>query len=328
MVKFFYIFCLFRKSSEFPAEQMSEEEKQEVSEEVRKAQREMAAKNLRKKLEEIEMTDFEEEKYRSILQEVASSVSQLRLVLESLESKSKERKWVKRKTEGDLDETRLVEGITGERAVYKKRGEEKSFFAGHMESKIRILFVLDVSASMYHFDSQDGRLQRLLSCVVMIIEAFKSFSKKYSLAVYGHSGDAPLIPFVEFGEVPGNAKDVLRILKKMQAHTEYCASGDHTLEAIQMGVDLACKEEAGDYFCFVLSDANLSRYHLSAEQVCRALNRSEKVNSFVIFIASVDNEADQLKKALPVGKAHICLNNSKLPLVFKQIFTEHMLKDF
>jgi len=39
-------------------------------------------------------------------------------VLESLEAKKKERQWLKNQTEGDLDDGKLVEAITGEKNVY------------------------------------------------------------------------------------------------------------------------------------------------------------------------------------------------------------------
>lgn len=33
--------------------------------------------------------------------------------------------WVKRQTDGELDDSRLTEGLTGEATVYKRRGMEK-----------------------------------------------------------------------------------------------------------------------------------------------------------------------------------------------------------
>jgi hypothetical protein len=48
--------------------------------------------------------------YQSYLQSVQSEISLLRLALNGLESKG-ERGWIRMKSEGELDETRLVEGI-------------------------------------------------------------------------------------------------------------------------------------------------------------------------------------------------------------------------
>jgi von Willebrand factor A domain-containing protein 8 len=39
-----------------------------------------------------------------------------------LAAREEERVWVKRQTDGELDDTRLTEGLTGEVAVYKRRG--------------------------------------------------------------------------------------------------------------------------------------------------------------------------------------------------------------
>lgn len=39
--------------------------------------------------------------------------------------KEEERVWVKRQTDGELDDSRLTEGLTGEATVYKRRGLEK-----------------------------------------------------------------------------------------------------------------------------------------------------------------------------------------------------------
>jgi von Willebrand factor A domain-containing protein 8 len=42
-----------------------------------------------------------------------------------LSAKEEERVWIKRQTDGELDDTRLTEGLTGESTVYKRRGNEK-----------------------------------------------------------------------------------------------------------------------------------------------------------------------------------------------------------
>jgi von Willebrand factor A domain-containing protein 8 len=42
-----------------------------------------------------------------------------------LEAREEERVWIKRQSDGELDDTRLTEGLTGEANVYKRRGMEK-----------------------------------------------------------------------------------------------------------------------------------------------------------------------------------------------------------
>lgn len=42
-----------------------------------------------------------------------------------LSAKEEERVWVKRQTDGELDDSRLADGLTGEATVYKRRGMAK-----------------------------------------------------------------------------------------------------------------------------------------------------------------------------------------------------------
>ena len=43
----------------------------------------------------------------------------------SPQAKGKERQWLRNQAYGDLDETKLIEGIVGERAIYKRRAEKE-----------------------------------------------------------------------------------------------------------------------------------------------------------------------------------------------------------
>lgn len=45
-------------------------------------------------------------------------------MLQSTQAKRKEREWLKQQQAGELDENRIVEGITGENRIYKKRGKK------------------------------------------------------------------------------------------------------------------------------------------------------------------------------------------------------------
>ena len=42
-----------------------------------------------------------------------------------LNTREEERVWVKRQTDGELDDSRLMEGLTGETTVYKRRGMDR-----------------------------------------------------------------------------------------------------------------------------------------------------------------------------------------------------------
>lgn len=71
----------------------------------------------------IELTEYELKSYDKYVHDVQAEVQALRSILESVQAKNKERTWIKGKATGELDETRLVEGMTGESHIYKKRGK-------------------------------------------------------------------------------------------------------------------------------------------------------------------------------------------------------------
>lgn len=70
------------------------------------------------------MTEYDAEMYESFSSRVRRQVQSLRVILDSLQARGKERVWLRNQTSGELDDSKLIEGLTGERAIYKKRGEE------------------------------------------------------------------------------------------------------------------------------------------------------------------------------------------------------------
>ncbi len=74
------------------------------------------------------------------------------------------------------------------RSIYKKRADLPPQIGSPQEFPKRIRFVLDISGSMYRFNGQDQRLERLLLTTLMIMEAFQGFEYKYQFSIVGHSG--------------------------------------------------------------------------------------------------------------------------------------------
>lgn len=188
---------------------------------------------------------------------------------------------------------------------------------------------MDVSGSMYRFNGQDQRLDRLLQTTLMLMESLEGFEHKYEYTIVGHSGDGWDIPFVPFGTPPKNDKERLQVLSKMYAHTQYCQSGDSTLEALQKVVPEVSKRKADDHFVFLVSDANLRRYGIQTRDLALAMSPSGEKTTQVhtIFIASIGDEAVRLQNELPLGRGHVCLDPTRLPPTLKQIFTDSMLRD-
>jgi hypothetical protein len=138
---------------------------------------------------------------------------------------------------GELDEARIVDGIAGERAIYRRRAETPPpLGAPPMRPKL-LRFVIDCSGSMYYFNGTDGRLERTLQTAVMIFEAFAGFEHKYRYSMVAHSGDTECAPLVEYDLAPSNEKERLKVVQRMAAHTQFCMSGDHTLEATRAAIE-------------------------------------------------------------------------------------------
>lgn len=79
----------------------------------------------------------------------------------------------------------------------------------------------------------------------------------------------------------------------MHAHSQFCLSGDNTLEAIQSAIRSLEKEENefDEGIIIALSDANLSRYRISPRQLSDTLQLSDKVSAYAIFIGSLGDQA-------------------------------------
>lgn len=90
---------------------MSDEEKAAVPEHVRRAAREMAEKVFKEKLQEIKMSQYDANLYEQFFMAVSRQVQALRVVLSSLQAKERDRQWLRHQTSGELDDTKIVEGV-------------------------------------------------------------------------------------------------------------------------------------------------------------------------------------------------------------------------
>ena len=58
-------------------------------------------------------------------------------------------------------------------------------------------------------------------------------STRFEYELCGHDGDSMEIKLVNFGSPPKNEAERLKVVRKMWTHSQYCGSGDNTLEAIE-----------------------------------------------------------------------------------------------
>ena len=177
--------------------QVSDDLKDQVPEHIKAAAREMNRKAYSERLREIRMSEYDAELYEQYAAPVRKHVQTLRLIINGLQARAKDRQWLKNQTSGELDDTRLIEGITGERTIYKKRGEQEPEPGAPQEKPKRLRLVVDCSGSMYRFNGHDSRLERSLESALMVMEALDGHGERLQYDIYGHSGEESDLPFVK-----------------------------------------------------------------------------------------------------------------------------------
>nr|XP_040137835.1 von Willebrand factor A domain-containing protein 8 [Ictidomys tridecemlineatus] len=277
------------------------------------------------RLKEIQMSEYDAATYERFSGAVRRQVQSLRIILDNLQAKGKERQWLKHQATGELDDAKIIDGLTGEKTIYKRRGELEPQLGSPQEKPKRLRLVVDVSGSMYRFNGVDGRLERSMEAVCMVMEAFENYEEKFKYDIAGHSGDDYNIALVSINKIPKNNKQRLEILKTMHAHSQFCMSGDHTLMGTEHAIKEIVKEEADEYFVIVLSDANLSRYGIKPATFAQILTSDPQVNAFAIFIGSLGDQATRLQKTLPAGRSFIAMDTKDIPQILQHIFTSTML---
>ncbi|XP_051999049.1 von Willebrand factor A domain-containing protein 8 [Xyrauchen texanus] len=305
--------------------QISQVEKDGVPDEVKRAARDMAEKAFKQRLKEIDMSEYDASTYDRFSGAVRRQVQSLRIILDSLQAKGKERQWLRNQALGDLDDAKIIDGLTGEKAIYKRRAELEPELGSPQQKPKRLRVLADVSGSMYRFNGVDGRLERSMEAVCMVMEALESYEHKFKYDIIGHSGDGFDIELVRCDKVPKNNKERLKVLKTMHAHSQFCMSGDYTLEGTEHAVKELALEEADEHFVIVLSDANLERYGISPDRFARALTSNPQVNAFAVFIGSLGDQADRLQKTLPAGRSFVAMDTKQIPQILQQIFKSTML---
>lgn len=89
------------------------------------------------------------------------------------------------------------------------------------------------------------------------------FEEKLQYCISGHSGNGSKHTFVPYGAPPKNRQERHKVLAKMVAHSQFCHSGDYTVEATRQAVlDMAKMPSSDAKFVLLFSDANLVRIPL------------------------------------------------------------------
>jgi hypothetical protein len=97
-------------------------------------------------------------------------------------------------------------------------------------------------------------------------------------------------------------------------------------------------DDDDDRYAFLVSDANLRRYGISPKHLAQYMtaggitgggggggggadNSAQVVQCFAIFLASIGDEAERIRAALPRGRGFTCFDTAALPGLFRSIFT-------
>jgi len=315
--------------------QVSDEAKSQVSEEAAATAKNIAKKKLAERLKEIGMSETEYKAYNDFVRPLKEDIYNLRAALQATESRQKQRGWLNRQSHGELDDSMLIDGATGEKYIYKRRGVVE-YQGISKEKPKRLRFVMDCSGSMYRFNGYDQRLNRCLEAAVLIMESFECSSNGFDYSIVGHSGDSKCIELVNFGHPPKDAKARMTILQTMAAHSQFCQSGDNTINAIRQAmVDIvevdADDDGIDDCVVVVISDANLARYGIKPEELSDAMmeqsttSEEAKIKAYSIFIASFGGEAHDVTKELPIGRGYVCMDTSELPRIVRNILAAEII---
>ncbi|CAG9103041.1 unnamed protein product [Plutella xylostella] len=337
--------------------QLSDAEKDDIPEHVKKAARDMNRKAFEERLKEINMSEYDAKLYEQFYKAVQPQIAALRGVLAELQAKKKERQWSRNQTSGELDDGKIIEGLTGERNIYRRRTDQEPPPGSPLDKPKRLRLVVDVSGSMYRFNSYDGRLERSMEAAVLLMEALQGYSSRLRYDISGHSGEESALELVRVDHEPRDERERLQVIRTMHAHAQFCWSGDNTLAGTKHAIDELAKEDADDslvLFCWsgdntlagtkhaieelakedaddslvlVLSDANLRRYGIPPEALGTILTSNPKVQAHVIFIGGLGDEANEMLRRLPVGHAHVCMDVAELPRIMQQIFTSSLMAE-
>ncbi|KAH9251039.1 hypothetical protein BASA81_011099 [Batrachochytrium salamandrivorans] len=306
-----------------PVHQLSDQDKQNVDQSVLDKARALNRLAFEERLREIGMNPNAYASYMNAKHRVQIDLDRLRAIFELSNLQRKERVWERHQSFGELDDAKLVDGICGERQIYKRRVlKPPSPGSPNSSAPLNVKVVVDVSASMYRFQSMDGRLQRMVDTVLMLLESLRGMESRFRLSVAGHSGESEAVEFVPWDRVPKDEAKVWQVLEEMMSHSQYCMSGDTTVEAIKSAVqDVLKQDEEHGGLVIVVSDANLRRYGIAPSELAKEM-KSAKVKTHVVFIASVRDEAEVWARELPLGRAKVCLETSDLPHIMRDILLD------
>ena len=84
-------------------------------------------------------------------------------------------------------------------------------------------------------------------------------------------------------------------------------------------------DRVDEYHVILLSDANLSQYHIDAETLTPLLKSDPRVHVSLILMGSLQNQAERLFRTLPPGHVFVCMESGQLPQIIKKLLMASVL---
>lgn len=69
----------------------------------------------------------------------------------SNQAKGKERQWLKNQALGELDDAKIIDGLTGEKAIYKRRGELDPEVCSYVYMRVRVYIAPYIEPTLKYF---------------------------------------------------------------------------------------------------------------------------------------------------------------------------------
>jgi hypothetical protein len=69
------------------------------------------------------MSEYDADAYNQLAVRIRKQVRMLRGIIDSLESRKHDREWAKHQTSGDFDDAKIIEGMTGDKNIYRLQND-------------------------------------------------------------------------------------------------------------------------------------------------------------------------------------------------------------
>ena len=139
---------------------------------------------------------------------------------------------------------------------------------------------------------------------------------------------------------PADQAEALVMIEAMYASCLQCVAGDNTLSALELSMkrllidDENNSDSLDESFVIVTSDALLGQYGIKAGEIAQVMKttstttssssfKTGKVKPIMIFMGSIRDEAEDLKRQLPADSCYLCLGQQgqELAIIIKTILS-------